>query len=342
MRAPTGTVPRLPVATWLVAALAATAALFSGTPAQGRATTAPDAWGGPSVFDHGALTLTVSGAVLSEEGQGVFGVWANSPDAAVTVTNHSAGFYHGKLRWQNVPAGSYLESGRRVAEAATATGGDLFASVSLAGGGSRTFQLEPNFHKNVHFAIFQSPRRALGAFDGTARPQFGVELGGLGLAAAPSEVSGLSFPVYLMPGLHDHESLVRKRLGGAYGFLSVGPDRILMLDDRHHRLGPRQFEWLEGQLAAFRQEGVRQVIACFQIAPFDPRLHHRDGIESRYEARRVARLFRRAHIAAIFGGTGDRRYIRKWYGFKEYCLSVREAAIVDSSAGDLSIRLALD
>lgn len=321
------------------AALSLGSALLGSRVALGRPSHEPADWAGPSVFEHGSLTLTVSGAVLSEDSGNTFDVWANSPEAQVTVTNKAAGFYHGKLRWHNVPAGSYLESGRRVAEAATATGRTLTASLTLAGGGRANFRLQPNFRKVVHFAIVASAGQAEAARRSGLAPQFAIELGGLGLAAA-SDVSGLGFPVYLMPGLHDHASLVRKRIGGGYGYFAIGTDRVLLLDDREHRLGERQLDWLGHELAAFRDEGVQQVLVCFQIAPFDPRLHHRDGLDDRVESRRIAHLFRTAHIAALVAPTGDRDYVRTWYGFKEFCLSNREAAIVDAESGNFSIRVA--
>ena len=299
----------------------------------------PADWTSPSVFEHGSLTLRVTGAALSESGASRFDVWADSPESAVTVMKHSPGFYHGVLHWHNVPAGSYLESGNRVVEAATSTGGSLAASIGLAGGGSRTFELKSNFRHDVTFAVVESPHRVLRLLprSGVGHPQFAVELGGLGLAAAPTAVGDLGFPTYLMPGLHDSARLVRQQIGGAYGVLEVGTDRVLMLDDRAHRLGVRQLGWLADQLAEFRQEGVRRVFACFEIPPFDPRLHYRDGLDYRPEARRVAHLFRTAHIVAIFSGTGHRSYIRTWYGFKEVLLSDRQAAMVHMTPAGVSI-----
>ncbi len=323
----------------LVAALLGVLAVLSAGTAAATAIESPADWTSPSVFDHGSLTLRVTGAALSEPGGSRFDVWADSPEATVTVMNHSPGFYHGVLHWHNVPAGSYLESGKRVVEAATATGGNLAASIGLAGGGSRTFELKSNFRQDVTFAVVESPHRVLRLLprSGAEHPQFAVELGGLGLAAAPTAVGDLSFPTYLMPGLHDSARLVRQQIGGAYGVFGVGPDRVLMLDDRAHRLGARQLGWLAEQLAEFREEGVRRVFACFEIPPFDPRLHYRDGLDYRPESRRIAHLFRDAHIVAIFSGTGQRSYTRTWYGFKEILLSDRQAAIVQTTPAGVSI-----
>ncbi|MBU6428939.1 MAG: hypothetical protein KGR26_08015, partial [Cyanobacteria bacterium REEB65] len=268
---------------------------------------------------------------------------ANSPQAFVGVANGSSSFYHGKLQWHNVPAGSFLESGQRVAEAATANAGNLVATLSLAGGGSRVMQLEPNFHRDYRFAVCLEPDRVLAMFPRASnqRPQFAVELGGQSLESAISSLSGLGFPTYLMPGRRDGTKEVQRRLGGDYGSFQVGSDRVLLLDDRAHRLGPTQLEWLRGQVQEFRQEQVQRVFVCMLVAPVDPRRHYRNGLATRREARRVAYLLREARVAAIFAGSGTRSYTRTWYGLREYLLSDHDGLIVECKKGNLSIRLAV-
>ena len=281
------------------------------------------------------------GGGLIDDSQEAVGVWSNSPQMRVTLTNTAQGFHQGQVRWHNVPAGAYLISGRGVAEGATNTAGTLAASLSLPGGGSATWKLESNLGSDYRFAVGATAESGFRHLPKAAaqRPIFGVELGGSGVIPAMDLFSVLNFPVYLMPGLHDNAPLVRKRLGSAYSAFAVGPDRFLMLDNRAHTLGKEQMDWVGKRLQDFRLDGARRVFVFMARPPTDPRRHFRDGLENRREARRLARLLKSVRTATIFASHAGRTYTRTWYGFKEYLLSGRDVMVVESKGNDLSFRL---
>ncbi|MBM3274753.1 MAG: hypothetical protein FJZ00_06350 [Candidatus Sericytochromatia bacterium] len=291
----------------------------------------------------GQLRIAVSGGGIVEQTASAVGIWANSPNVEISVVNESPGFYNGTLKWRNVPAGSYLISGRGVAEAATNTAGSLVASLSLAGGGRSRWRLEPNLSKDYRFAVSGTVKSGLGALPESAaqRPHFAVQLGGMGVVPAMSLAETLDFPSYLLPGVNDSSPAIRQRLGASYQAFGVGADRFLLLDNRNYSLGTKQLEWVGKRLQDFRLEGARQVFVFMHRPPVDPRRNVRNGLANKAEARRLARLLKTVRTAAIFSGQVNRSYTRNWHGFKTYMLAGRDVMVVETRGGELSVRLAI-
>lgn len=313
---------------WMATVISLLAALALVTPA------AP-------IVRHGQLQITVSGGAVTERSGNSVSIWANSPSVRATVVNTSQGFYNGNLRWLNVPAGSYLVSGRGVAEAATSAGGSLVSPLSLAGGGRSDFRLESAIPKDYRFAVasnIKSGLRQMQASPGN-KPQFSVVLGGAGVIPAMEMARSLEFPAYLLPGVFDGEAVVRQRLGSAYSAFGVGADRFLLLDNRKHSLGKEQLDWVGKRVQDFRLDGARRVFVFMHRPPVDPRRRVKNGLFNREEAWRLARLLKTVPTAAIFAGQINRSYTKSWYGFKTYMLTERDVMVVESKGGDLSIRL---
>jgi len=287
----------------------------------------------------GQLRINVTGGTLVEGSTGTVGIWANSPDVRISVVNESQGFYNGQLRWLNVPQGSYLVSGRGVAEGASSSGGSLVASLSLAGGGRSQWRLEPNISKDFRFAV-ATTKTGLTRLPRTSsqRPNFAIQLGGTGIIPS-MEMGGLDFPSYMLPGLHDTPAIVRKRLVMPYSAFGVGPDRFLLLDNRNYSLGKEQLEWAGKRLQDFRLDGARRVFVFMHRPPIDPRRNVRNGLSNKTEARRLGRLLKNLRAAAIFSGQVNRSYLRNWYGIRSYMLTDRDVIVVDSKTGELSVRL---
>jgi len=295
------------------------------------------------VVRSGQLQIEVSGGSVVERAQSGVGIWANSPNVRVSVANDSQSFYNGTVRWRNVPAGSYLVTGRGVAEAATNTAGMLVASLTLAGGGRGQWRLEPNLPRDYRFAVAPSVKPGLSLLPDAAnqRPHFAVKIGGTGAVPAMDLAEDLAFPTYLLPGLRDRPDTIRQRLGTPYGAFAVGPDRFLLLDNRDHRLGTQQLDWAGKRLQDFRLDGARRVFVFMHRPPVDPRRKVRNGLADRQEARRLARLLKTVRTAAIFAGQVNRSYMRTWYGIKTYMLTDKDVMVVESKGADLSVRLAI-
>lgn len=295
------------------------------------------------VVRHGPLQIAVSGGAVVERTAGMVTIRANSPAVRATVANASQGFYNGKLRWLNVPAGSYLVSGRGVAEAASSNGGSLNAPLSLAGGGRISWRLESNFPADYRFAVASTVKSGLRHLPKSPghKPHFAILLGGSGSLPTMELAESLDFPTYLLPGINDSPAIVRRHLGEAYAAFGVGPDRFLLLDNRKYSLGNDQLEWAGKRLQDFRLDGARRVFVFMHRPPVDPRRHVPNGLANRAEARRLARLLKTVPTVAIFAGHINRSYTRSWYGFKTYMLTDRDVMVVESGSGGLSVRLAV-
>jgi hypothetical protein len=296
------------------------------------------------VVRSGQLQIQVTGGTVIDRAPGSVGIWANSPNVRVSVVNTSQGFYNGTLKWRNVPAGSYLVTGRGVAEAATSTAGSLTAPLTLAGGGRSQWRLEPGLSKDYRFAIAPAIKPGFSLLPKASgqRPHFAVHIGGEpGVVPAMDQAEGLDFPTYLQPGMHDRAETIRLKVGTAYGAFAVGPDRFLLLDNRQYRLGKTQLEWAGKRLQDFRLEGARRVFVFMHRPPVDPRRKVRNGLSDRQEARRLARLLKTVRTAAIFAGQVNRSYTRGWYGIKTYMLAGRDVMVVEAKGADLSVRLAI-
>ncbi len=295
----------------------------------------------PPIVRHGQLQLAVTGGTVYERSGGSIAIWANSPEVRISVVNTAQGFYNGNLRWLNVPAGSYLVSGRGVAEAAASSGGILVSPLSLAGGGRSAWKLESGIPKDYRFAVASSIKGGLKQLPRTAgdKPHFSLTLGGTGVNSAMDLAASLDFPAYLLPGLFDGKGLVRQRLGTPYSAFAVGGDRFLLLDNRANVLGKEQLDWVGKRLQEYRLDGARRVFVFMHRPPVDPRRNVRNGLSNKVESRRLARLLKTVPTAAIFAGQINRSYTKTWYGIKTYMLTDRDVMVVESKANDLSIRL---
>lgn len=243
--------------------------------------------------------VTVQGGALRSVTEHEIGIWANSPQAAVTILNASGGFQRTKLRWFNVPVGTYMVSPHGVADAASLQGGSLVAQVVLAGNGTSSWTLDPNLKGGYTFAVTGGDLGGLGRARQAGGVQFAVHLGnsGLGVGALQQALGQQPFPTYLLPGNRDRRADYLTHTGEVRRDFAVGADRFLMLDNSTGRLGAGQLAWATGRLRTFRAERARRIFV-FAHWPFESR--GKRGMTSKREVRTLLRLCQDTGVTAVF------------------------------------------
>lgn len=249
-----------------------------------------------------APQVTVSGGALRAVSEHEVSVWANSPQAALSLRNPSGGFLSTAVRWINVPVGSYLVTPQGVAEAATRDGNSMLARVTLSGGSTARWRLEPNLKGDYSFAVSGGDVPALALAQRVSGVNFALHLGNArtSLGETLQALERLPFPTYVVPGNRDRTRDYLARTGTVRRDFAIGRDRFVILDNADAHVRKAQREWLAGRLRAFRAEGARRVFVFMHWPLVDPRRGKHVQMESVQEIRALQRVFKEGGVSAVF------------------------------------------
>lgn len=246
--------------------------------------------------------VMVSNGAPRTVGEHEVAVWANSPQTALSLRNPSSGFLSTSVRWVNVPVGSYLVTPAGVAEAATRDGNSMQARVTLSGGSTARWRLDPNLKGAYTFAVSGGDVPALAMAQRVDGINFALHLGNArtSLGDTLQSLQRLPFPTYVVPGNRDRYADYVARTGPVRRDFAIGHDRFVILDNADARVRKAQREWLAGRLAAFRSEGARRVYVFMHWPLIDPRRGKHVQMESAKEARALQKVFREGGVSAVF------------------------------------------
>lgn len=115
------------------------------------------------------------------------------------------------------------------------------------------------------------------------------------------QLDRLKTPVYPIPGNHDlkyhGQAIFTKLFGSAYYSFSVGANTFIFLDNAAGSIDPTQMAWLETQLK--NNPGNRLYVFIHQPL-FDPRPGQSYAMSDQAQAQKLAELFTRAAVTAVF------------------------------------------
>ncbi|MDD5259306.1 MAG: metallophosphoesterase [bacterium] len=115
------------------------------------------------------------------------------------------------------------------------------------------------------------------------------------------QLDRLKTPVYPILGNHDLKyqgrAIFTKLFGSAYYSFSVGANTFILLDNAAGFIDPPQMEWLETQLK--NNPGNRLYVFLHQPL-FDPRPGQSYAMSDQSQANKLAGLFTRAAVTAVF------------------------------------------
>lgn len=284
--------------------------------------------------------VTVSNGAVRSAGEHEVSVWSNSPQTAVSLRNPSGGFLSTSVRWMNVPAGSFLVTPSGVAEGSSRDGNTMLARVTLSGGSTARWQLDPNLKDTYTFAVSGGDVPALAMVQRVGGVNFAMHLGN---ALAPLDetlhtLERLPFPTYVLPGNRDRYADYKAHTGLVRRDFAIGRDRFVVLDNADAHVSRPQREWLAGRLRAFRAEGARRVFVFMHWPLIDPRRGKHVQMESVYEIRALRRIFEEGGVSAVFAShipIANHSYRR---GVEYHVVGPGHALVVRVQSDSLSVR----
>lgn len=291
------------------------------------------AWADPDVLVHGGAQRPGTGNEL--------GIWANSPQTAVSIHNPTGGFLRTNLHWYNVPAGSYLATPQGVADAATHTGGGLVVRSLLAGNGSSNWQLEPNIKGDYGFAVTGGDVKGLNLAKKAGAFNFAMHLGNSGLKMPEllESLESLPFPTYVLPGNRDSHAEFISRTGEISRDFAIERDRFLLIDNANARLSKAQRAWIASRLQRYRREGARRIFAFLHRPLVDPRRGKNSAMHNRYEVRALQKLFQEGKVTAVFASHLPIANQSMRHGVNYYIVGSGHALLVQAKGEGLSLRM---
>ena len=117
----------------------------------------------------------------------------------------------------------------------------------------------------------------------------------------------ITVPMIATPGNHDivfqrkvHAQFFHALFGSDHGDVTVGPVRMILINNAWGSLSDEQLTWVEETLAK-ESSGVVTIVFCHKPV-FDPREDTYYGMEHRPHAERLHELFVQHHVSAVFSG----------------------------------------
>lgn len=257
---------------------------------------------------------------------GLITVWANSPQATLTLSNSGASFYQAKIQWLNVPTGAFLTTPQGVSDGASRDG-TLSTSITVPGGSQGIWQLDPNLKGSFRFVVTGG---GLGGLDKGDNPNFAIHLGNSGHTAAQlaETLKGKRFPTYTLRGTRDEAKSYQAKLGKAPTAFTVGGNGFIFLDNSSGRLGATQHRWLKERFAQLREANVNRNFVFLHLPMVDPRKGRHVAMRDRDEVLALLRLFEENRVQAVFAGNLPLVDQSTWRGVQQvvvggaYALSV--------------------
>lgn len=284
--------------------------------------------------------VTVSSGAVRSRGEHEVSLWSNSPQTSLSLRNPSAGFLSTAVRWINVPVGSYLVTPQGVAEAATRDGNSMLARVTLSGGSTARWRLEPNLKGDYSFAVSGGDVPALAMAQRVSGVNFALHLGNArtSLNETMQSVQRLPFPTYLVPGNRDRYRDFVAKTGAVRRDFAIGRDRFVILDNADAHVRKAQRDWLAGRLRAFRTEGARRVFVFMHWPLIDPRRGKHVQMASVQEIRALEKVFREGKVSAVFSSHIPIASHTKRKGVDYHVVGPGHALVVRVQDSSLSIR----
>jgi hypothetical protein len=267
---------------------------------------------------------------------GVITVWANSPEATLTLSNPGASFYQAKIQWLNVPTGAFLTTPQGVSDGASRDG-TLSTSISVPGGSQGVWKLDPNLKDNFRFVVTGG---GLGGLAKADQPNFAIHLGNSGYAAThlSDALKAKPFPTYTLRGTRDQAKAFQAQLGKAPSAFIVGGTGFILLDNAAGRLGPAQQRWLIERFGHFREANVSRSFVFMHLPMVDPRKGRSVAMKDRDEVLKLLELFKQNHVQAVFTGNLPLVNEASWRGVPQVIVGGAYAMSVDVTPESVSVR----
>lgn len=267
---------------------------------------------------------------------GVITVWANSPQATLTLNNPEASFYQAKIQWLNVPTGAFLTTPQGVSDGASRDG-TLSTSITVPGGSQGVWTLEPNLKGNFRFVVTGG---GLGGLEKAENPNFAIHLGNSGrkLENLAEVLKSRSFPTYTLRGTRDERKAYQAKLGKAPSAFAVDGTGFIFLDNSTGRLGKDQQKWLVERFGQFREANVSRSFVFLHLPIVDPRKGRNAGMKDRAEVLKLLTLFKQNGVHAVFAGNLPVVNHSNWRGVRQYVVGGAHAMAVDVAPDAVSVR----
>ena len=266
---------------------------------------------------------------------GVITVWANSPQATLTLSNPGASFYQAKIQWLNVPTGAFLTTPQGVSDGASRDG-TLSTSISVPGGSQGVWRLDPNLKGNFRFVVTGG---GLGGLAKAEHPNFAIHLGNSGHAASDlsEALKAHRFPTYTLRGTRDQAKSFQAKLGKAPNAFVVDGTGFIFLDNASGRLDAAQHRWLIERFGQFREAHVSRSFVFMHLPLVDPRKGRSVAMKDRDEVLKLLQLFKQNQVKAVFTGNQPLVNQSTWHGVPQVIVGGAYAMSVDVTPETVSI-----
>lgn len=267
---------------------------------------------------------------------GVITVWANSPQATLTLSNPGASFYQGKIQWLNVPTGAFLTTPQGVSDGASRDG-TLSTSISVAGGSQGEWRLDPNLKGSFRFVVTGG---GLGGLAKAEQPNFAIHLGNSGYAprALSEALTAHRFPTYTLRGNRDQAKSFNATLGKGPNAFVVDGTGFLFLDNASGRLDAAQHRWLIERFGQFREANVSRSFVFMHLPLVDPRKGRNVAMKDRDEVHQLLQLFKQNQVEAVFTGNLPLVNQSTWRGVPQVIVGGAYAMSVEVTPEAVSIK----
>lgn len=267
---------------------------------------------------------------------GMITVWANSPQAILTLDNPDASFFQTKIQWLNVPTGAFLTTPQGVSDGASRDG-TLSTSITVPGGSKGVWTLEPNLKGNFRFVVTGG---GLGGLEKAEAPNFAIHLGNSGrkLESLAEALRSRSFPTYTLRGTRDERKAYQAKLGKAPSAFTVDGTGFIFLDNSTGRLGKDQQKWLVERFRQFRESNVSRSFVFLHLPIVDPRKGRNAAMKDRDEVVKLLTLFRQNGVHTVFAGNLPVVNHSTWRGVRQSVVGGAHAMAVDVTPDAVSVR----
>jgi hypothetical protein len=273
------------------------------------------------------------GSVVRDNG--LITVWANSPQATLTLSNPGASFYQAKIQWLNVPTGAFLTTPQGVSDGASRDG-TLSTSISVPGGSQGVWKLDPNLKGSFRFIVTGG---GLGGLSKADNPNFAIHLGNSGHTAAQLAeiIKSNRFPTYALRGTRDETKAYQAKLGKTPSAFTVGSTGFIFLDNASGRLSGTQHQWLAERFAQFREANVSRSFVFLHLPMVDPRQGRKVSMRDRDEVLKLLRLFKDNHVQMVFAGNLPLVNQSTWRGVPQVIVGGAYAMSVEVTPDGVSL-----
>ncbi len=267
---------------------------------------------------------------------GVITVWANSPQATLTLSNPDPSFYQAKIQWLNVPTGAFLTTPQGVSDGASRDG-TLSTSITVPGGSQGVWRLDPNLKGNFRFVVTGG---GLGGLEKAEQPNFAIHLGNSGYAAShlSQALKGKPFPTYTLRGTRDAAKAFNSKLGKAPTAFMVNGTGFIFLDNASGHLGSGQLQWLIERFGQFREAHVSRSFVFMHLPLVDPRKGKNVAMTNRDEVHRLLQLFKQNRVETVFAGNLPLVNESTWRDVPQVIVGGAFAMTVDVTPEGVSLR----